>query len=269
MSSKQKIPLLIICIVGLLFFSCNTKTQKEYVIKPNTTAIKGDLSDFYEVVDGTYKIEKGESKYSDYTIKVPLKRTDKSFDFDVKDLAIYTDALHVYLDCDLLEANGTPIAIGSSFMGEGTNIEKRLLSLKSGETGWAEFKYPSGFKPEEMSKVKSFELRSQVKKPTRDNSSSGSTEDNSTTTASSNNDDTENTSADCDKFMKDYEAFLNSYIKLLKKYKANPTDATILNEYTEAVEEASKMENNVSLCTDPKYAIKLLELQTKLTKAAF
>lgn len=80
--------------------------------------------------------------------------------------------------------------------------------------------------------------------------------------------DIQYSSTDCDKFMKDYEAFVNNYIKLIKKYKANPTDGTILNEYTEALQNASTMANNVSLCSATKYATKLLELQNKLAKVS-
>lgn len=81
------------------------------------------------------------------------------------------------------------------------------------------------------------------------------------------NNNLEYSSTDCNKFMKNYEAFINSYINLIKKYKANPTDATILSEYTEALEKVSVMGDKVALCTDTKYAVKLLELQNKLTKA--
>lgn len=266
---KQFFPQLIICVACFLFISCGAPTKKEYALKPNSTAIKGDLSNFYKVVDGIYKIEKGESEYSDYTIKIPLKRTDKVFDFDINDLAIYTDALHIYLDCDLLEENGTPVAIGGS-MGEGTDIEKRLLSLKSGETGWAEFTYGSGYKPEKMSKVISFALRSEVKKPQKENSSSNSSNNNSTGITSSTGEINvqEATSDDCDQFMKNYEDFVDTYIKLVKKYKTNPTDASIISEYTEAAQKANEMGNKVSLCTDTKYVEKLLELQNKLSKAA-
>lgn len=71
---------------------------------------------------------------------------------------------------------------------------------------------------------------------------------------------------DCDEFLKDYEAFVNSYIMLIKKYKANPSDITILEEYNEAAQKAIEMENNLSICADTKYASKLLELHNKLAK---
>lgn len=75
-------------------------------------------------------------------------------------------------------------------------------------------------------------------------------------------------SVDCDQFIKDYTAFVDSYIKLLKKYKANPTDASILSEYTEAAQKAAEMQTDASSCSDPKYAAKLMDLANKIAKAA-
>jgi len=73
---------------------------------------------------------------------------------------------------------------------------------------------------------------------------------------------------DCDTFIKDYEAYADSYIVVLKKYKANPTDATILTEYSEMAQKAVKMQEGAENCTDPKYATKLLEIANKIAKAS-
>ena len=92
----------------------------------------------------------------------------------------------------------------------------------------------------------------------------------SVTNTSTNSEITESNSSmsvDCDKFIQDYTAFVNSYIKVLKKYKANPTDASILGEYTKMAQKASKLQANASSCNDAKYAAKLLELSNKMAKA--
>ncbi|PCH66516.1 MAG: hypothetical protein COC01_07810 [Bacteroidetes bacterium] len=72
----------------------------------------------------------------------------------------------------------------------------------------------------------------------------------------------------CDKFIKDYEEFVYSYIDIIKKMKANPSDMTIMSEYTEMLTKAAKMQTESADCTDPKYADKLLKLSTKIAKAA-
>jgi flagellum-specific peptidoglycan hydrolase FlgJ len=55
---------------------------------------------------------------------------------------------------------------------------------------------------------------------------------------------------------------------LMKKYKANPTDPSILIEYSDAAQNAVDMQSNASNCTDPKYASKLMELANKIAKSA-
>ena len=132
----------------------------------------------------------------------------------------------------------------------------RSVALKANETGWAEFSFPSG-DGKKFDKAKSIDLTSIVK--VGEETSSATSE---TTESSSSS------SVDCDKFIQDYSDFVDSYIKLLKKYKANPTDASILTEYTEAAQKAAEMQTNASSCTDPKYATKLMELANKIAKAA-
>jgi hypothetical protein len=73
---------------------------------------------------------------------------------------------------------------------------------------------------------------------------------------------------DCDQFIKDYEEFVDSYIVIIKKMKANPTDMTILSEYTEMAKNAATMQTNAGNCADSKYAAKLTKLATKMAKAA-
>jgi len=60
---------------------------------------------------------------------------------------------------------------------------------------------------------------------------------------------------------------VTSYVEVLKKYKANPTDATILSEYSELSQKAAEMSKQSKDCTDSKYSLKLLELSQKITKA--
>jgi len=259
----------IITFIGALFLasfilnSCGGG-KTELNIKPSSTAVKGDLSDFYEVVDGTYKLEK--DKESDiYKIKVQLKRKDKDFDFDAKELES-KNVLNIF--CDLYEENGTPVVTGSwgsMGMGEGRTVAMpNLIILKAGETGWAEFSFNNYEKlePEKYEKVKSFGITSSVDKSYQSSSTS------SGESTSSNEENVSTSNTDCDQFIKDYEAFANSYIKLLKKYKANPTDASILTEYTEAAQKAMDMQKDASNCTDVKYATKLMEIASKIAKAA-
>ena len=257
----QTIKSLVIATIIITLSSCGGG-KKEISIKPNSTSIKGDLSDFFEVVDGTYKLEKGEGKYDGFKIKVQLKRNNTPLDFDPKKLGTYNSDVRAYLYCDLLEDNGTPLIIGETLDGS-VNEPKEIINLKTGETGWIEFSYSTSHKPNEFEKVKTFGINSEVKKPDETVSSSSSESNSTSEEVSSSLSNT----GDCDQFIKDYTAFVNSYVKLLKKYKANPTDATILSEYTEAAQKAVEMQKNASACSDAKYVSKLLELNNKLAQA--
>ena len=75
-------------------------------------------------------------------------------------------------------------------------------------------------------------------------------------------------SGDCDQFIKDYEEYVNSYIDIIKKMKANPSDMTIMSEYTEMAAKAATMQTNAGNCADSKYTDKLTKLGTKMAKAA-
>ena len=72
---------------------------------------------------------------------------------------------------------------------------------------------------------------------------------------------------DCDGFIKDYEEFVNSYIAIAKKMKANPSDMTIMSEYTEMASKAATMQTKAGDCSDAKYVDKLAKLATKLATA--
>jgi hypothetical protein len=74
--------------------------------------------------------------------------------------------------------------------------------------------------------------------------------------------------SDCDEFIKDYEEFVNDYISIIKKMKANPTDMTIMGEYTDMATKAASMQSDAKNCTDPKYASQIAKLGMKMANAA-
>ena len=74
--------------------------------------------------------------------------------------------------------------------------------------------------------------------------------------------------SDCDQFIKDYEEFVNDYISIIKKMKANPTDMTIMGEYSDMASKAATMQSDAKDCTDPKYASQIAKLGMKRASAA-
>ena len=73
-----------ILIALTIFTSCGggeKKETNEVTIKPKSTSIKGDLGDYFEVVDKDYVIKVEEGSFMGGVISVEVKRTDKDFDF--------------------------------------------------------------------------------------------------------------------------------------------------------------------------------------------
>ncbi len=75
-------------------------------------------------------------------------------------------------------------------------------------------------------------------------------------------------SIECDEFLKGYEDFMDKYIDIQKKYKADPTDRSIMNEYTTILNEASEWARKKPNCTDAEFIAKLSKIQLKILKDA-
>lgn len=76
-------------------------------------------------------------------------------------------------------------------------------------------------------------------------------------------------SDECLKFLSSYEEFMDDYIALLKKYKQNPSDMSILKEYTEMLGQSTKWaEGNEDCAVNPEFYNKFTEIQMKIANAA-
>ena len=80
-----------------------------------------------------------------------------------------------------------------------------------------------------------------------------------------------NTSGDAEwkKFLKEYEAWVDDYIKLMKKYNANPSDTSLLSDYTDAMQkmvEWSEKADKVSdeLANNPAALSEYMETLTRI-----
>jgi hypothetical protein len=69
--------------------------------------------------------------------------------------------------------------------------------------------------------------------------------------------------------LKGYEKYVDDYIVAMRKYKTNPSDMSIITDFNKIAAEASTWTNKTPNCTnDLEFASKLLEVQTKFSKAA-
>ena len=64
--------------------------------------------------------------------------------------------------------------------------------------------------------------------------------DESENVSSQDADESQTSNTDWRQFLKDYEAWVDNYITVINKYKNNPSDLTILSEYTELAADASE-----------------------------
>jgi hypothetical protein len=74
--------------------------------------------------------------------------------------------------------------------------------------------------------------------------------------------------SECDEFLEGYENFMDNYIVILKKSKADPTDMSIMTEYMSLMTEASEWTSKTPDCTDMEFLGKLSKIQMKMATAA-
>ncbi|MEJ6791336.1 MAG: hypothetical protein QNK89_00960 [Lacinutrix sp.] len=106
------------------------------------------------------------------------------------------------------------------------------------------------------------------------NDENESNEDVSSEFSDVSDDDIEDTqssssSNECEDFLKDYEKFMDKYIAILKKMKNNPSDMSVLSNYTSMMTEATEWADKTADCAaDAKFAAKLSAIQMKIANAA-
>ena len=98
-----------------------------------------------------------------------------------------------------------------------------------------------------------------------------------TASSETENDTTTGDDAEWKQFLKDYEAWVDDYITIVKKYKDNPSDMSILSDYTEMVSEmadwterADEIELELADTSAAlEYSAELLRIAGKLAEAAY
>jgi hypothetical protein len=251
-------------MIATLITSCGGGSKKGEIakVKPDKVEISGDLADYLQVVDNEYEIT------NDYVGKLSIK---------VKAIKALTEGelkdKEFDISASLLGDNGMPVSGTGEFKMEYTSTDKLISLLKKG-SGEEVIQFEAGLgdynAEEHAEKSKKFTVSStmKTKEETTVTSTEGSDNSSESSESSESSDETASSSTDCDQFITDYEEFVTSYIAILKKYKANPMDASILAEYTEMASKAATMQADAANCTDAKYASKLAKLASKVASAA-
>jgi hypothetical protein len=232
------------------------KETSEVTIKPKSTSIKGDLGAYFEVIDKDYVLKVEEGSFSGGAIiSVEVRRTDKDFDFPTDNINPFGtnggEDYHVGFGIELLGESGPVTVKQATEGGMGGPYSSEdvtgLMKLKKGETGYIRWSV------DKLDGLKSFQLSSALQKEERPESSSSG----------------DDAAGDCEQFCSDYEAFADDYVAFMKKYKANPTDPSMMSEYSEMMSKAADMQESSKSCTaDAKVAGRISKAVAKIANAA-
>lgn len=239
------------------------KKKDEITVKPKSTTLKGDLKDYFEVVDKDYKIKVEEGSFMvTGMITVEVKRTDKNFDFPTDNINPFgtngSEDYHVGFGIEIFDESG-PVVVSNATSGGmsgpySSDDVISLMKLGKGETGFIRWSVDG----EKLKDLTSFQLSSALEK----SSSSGISSTSSSSISSKG-------SEDWDALLKSYENYIDQYIKLMKKAKGG--DMSAMTEYAEMMEKAvdlqEKMENAGDEFSATQMA-KFTKLQAKLATAA-
>lgn len=251
---------------------CTNSDKKETVkyisLNPKTTQIKGDLGDYFEVVDKEYKIPVAESSF-DQKISVEVKRNDKDFPFNTDKINPFGtnggEEYHVGFGIELLGENG-PVQVNNATdggMGGPYSSEdvSSLFKLKKGETGYIRWTV------NKTDGINSFQLTSALQKEDATTSNSSITNDETTDKTAQISIDSKN----LDNVLNEYEKYVDDYVKFYKKAMAG--DNSALTEYASLLEKAQALQTSLDQAQNDNslsvnQASRMLKIQQKMLDAA-
>lgn len=245
-----------VATAAIMLISCSGSIKKEsknynktLELKVYDKAVKGYLSDIIEVIDSDYKFEyKGTQSTGEGKIQVKLKSISKG---DVNDYGLNDgDSGPLYLS--LCDANGAPLNSFDNIKNEytGDAALKTLLS-KTGEEAWVSFQLYTYGGIELPDEAKTFYISSSPKQGKIEVS-------------------TESSGGNFDKMLDDYEAYVESYLKFLKK--ANAGDISAITEYPVMYEKALSLEKSLAKAQgdkslSSKQINRMVKIQAKMLNA--
>lgn len=281
-----------IATIAICLVSCGDKKKteeksEEIVLTPETTKIKGDLGDYFEVVDKEYTVT---DDWGDM-VTIEVKRTDTDYAFNLKGVEPYGTfgqgiTGHAGFGIEILDEKGNVIektpATASGLGGMYSSDDmKEALKLKAGETGtvrWS-FHFDSDKKPVKFRLTSAYEQEDSSNWDSDSGSSdddddSSSDDDDSYSSSSLDDNDSYSSSSssgsqDWDALLKSYEQYVDKYISYMKK--AAKGDMSALSEYPTLMEKAqelsSKMEDAQGEMSASQWA-RYMKITNKMAQAA-
>lgn len=245
--------------------SSKSDTPESVTVKAKQSKLKGDLKNYFEVVDKDYKIKVDKESYStDGMITVEIKRTDTDFDFETDNINPFgtngSEDYHVGFGIEIFDESGPVIiknATGGGMSGPYSSDDVTgLINLGKGETGYIRWSVDGS----KLKGLTTFQISSALQKEEHESYSSGGS--NSSSSSSSSNED-------WDEVLDSYESYIDQYIKLLKK--ANNGDMSAMTEYASMMGKATDLSNKMSNAGSELSTTQMsrfMKMQTKLASAA-
>ena len=245
---------LTIAVMAISLVSCggkkNSDENEKIVLTPETTSIKGDLGDYFKVVDKEYTVTNDFGSL----VTIEVERTDMDYSFDLKGVEPYgTSGRGVTgnagFGIEILDEDGNVIektaatASGLSGMYSSDDM-KEALKLKAGETGtvrWS-FHFDSDKKPAQFRLTSSYEEVDSSNWES-DNSSFDDEDSSSSDIDESSSSSSSSGSHDWDALLNSYEQYVDKYISLMKK--ASKGDMSALSEYPALMEKAQEFSDQM------------------------
>lgn len=243
--------------------SSNSESSSEpetVTLTPKSTHIKGDLGDFFEVVDKEYV-----SVHDMFdVISIEVKRTDEPLPFDPKSDAVRPTGYSgegittlVGFGLELYDENGNVVEKKSTSGGMGGAYSSddiiEIIKLRPGETGIIRFSIDKKNKPTKfvMTSIIEEVTPSESSSSNEDNSISyDENNDNSSSNSYDEDDDSESSglssssgSTDWDEVLDEYDRYVDKYVALARKAKRGDADALL--EYSEYMQEANALNSKL------------------------
>lgn len=215
----------------------------------------GPMSDYFIITKAIFKVNPDDAFGTKLLVEV--ERNSQEFEFDSEDAdycGIASGALWKWcISGSILDESGVPI--DNEMDAYGYDPFESALTLGEGEKVWLEFSVRNA--QDEPENAKTVSLSSSLE------------EDEMITSNREANANPKSNDGDCEAFLKGYEKFADDYVAIMKKYKENPSDASILQDYTRIMSDAADWSSQAGTCAaDAEFASRIAAVQQKVAQAA-
>lgn len=264
--------------------------NKDVTLTPESTKIRGDLKEYFTVVEKPYIIKYDEKGWNKYMISIELQRTDVPFAFDTEGIEpVGNSGVSVRgnygIGIDINDADGnlviswSPTADGLSGVYSNDDLEN-LFTLESGETGrvrWSTDEFED-YKDKNFTFKVSSSLKIDKNKSSRSNEYYdedylAALERDILEAEADLGDDEDmyesNSSEDWDAILDSYDRYMDQYVKVMKK--VNAGDANAYSEMMSLMQECNELNEKLASASDDMsvaQATRFQKIAAKMASAA-